>query len=116
VIKIETVTIGGKELVKTYSDSDYFIDCDGIKYADAYDVPNSNKVYTETNIRMYKGKTPEEIAFLKLPYPDRVSKLIRDRYSLDDELALSRQRETKQEEFEAYFAYCEECKERARGD
>jgi hypothetical protein len=36
--------------------------------------------------------------------------LIRKRYSMDDELAIQRQKETKPEEFQAYFDYVELCK------
>lgn len=43
-------------------------------------------------------------------YEEQVVALIRERYSADDELALLRQRDTKPEEFEQYFNYCEECK------
>lgn len=45
-----------------------------------------------------------------VPYEEQVVALIRERYSADDELALLRQRDTKPEEFEQYFNYCEECK------
>jgi len=36
--------------------------------------------------------------------------LIRNRYSMDDELAIQRQKETKPVEFQAYFDYVELCK------
>lgn len=56
----------------------------------------------------------EEEAFWALPYGERVERLIRERYTLSDELALSRQRETKAEEFAEYFQFCEECKARVK--
>lgn len=43
-------------------------------------------------------------------YEERVEQLIREKYSVNQELAIQRQRETKPEEFAEYFAYCEECK------
>ena len=43
-------------------------------------------------------------------YEQKVVFLIRDKYSLDDELAILRQRDIKPEEFAEYNAYCEECK------
>lgn len=43
-------------------------------------------------------------------YEERVEQLIRERYSVSDELAILRQRDTKPSEFEEYFAFCEECK------
>ena len=43
-------------------------------------------------------------------YEECVEELIREKYSVNQELAIQRQRETKPEEFAEYFAYCEECK------
>lgn len=39
-----------------------------------------------------------------------ISEKIRKVYSVNDELAILRQREEKPEEFEAYYAFVEECK------
>lgn len=47
-------------------------------------------------------------------YAQKVNKLVRERYSIADELAIQRQRETKPEEFQAYYDYVEWCKEEAR--
>lgn len=47
-------------------------------------------------------------------YEERVEELIREKYSLNQELAIQRQRDTKPSEFDEYFAYCEECKQRAK--
>lgn len=47
-------------------------------------------------------------------YEERVVQLIRERYDLDSELALLRQRDTKPKEFAEYNAYCEECKSKAK--
>ena len=47
-------------------------------------------------------------------YANLVSKLIRERYSVDDEMAILRQKETKPEEWETYNSYCEECKAKAK--
>lgn len=43
-------------------------------------------------------------------YGKQVNDLIRRRYSLSEELSLLRQRDSKQEEYQKYNAYCEECK------
>lgn len=43
-------------------------------------------------------------------YSEKVVSLIREKYSLDEELAIQRQRDTKPEEFQKYFEYCEACK------
>ena len=42
-------------------------------------------------------------------YEQRVQQSIRERYSVDDELAILRQRDTKPDEFAAYFEYAEQC-------
>lgn len=47
-------------------------------------------------------------------YEDKVDSLIRGRYSLSEELGILRQRDTKKAEYDAYFAYCEQCKAEAK--
>lgn len=47
-------------------------------------------------------------------YPGYVEKYIRERYSVSDELALQRQRDSKPDAFQEYFNFCEDCKIRAR--
>ena len=49
-------------------------------------------------------------------YEERVEQLIREKYSVNQELAIQRQRETKPEEFAEYFAYCEDCKSIAKNE
>ena len=62
----------------------------------------------------------EELPLTALPpyteaqYDAAVSDLIRARYSLDAELAILRQRDTKPSEFAAYNAFAEQCKAQAR--
>ncbi len=50
----------------------------------------------------------------QIDYGETVNGLIRRKYTLSEELAILRQRDTKSEEFEAYNAYAESCKEEAR--
>lgn len=50
----------------------------------------------------------------QMDYGEMVNGLIRRKYTLSEELAILRQRDTKAEEFEAYNAYAESCKEEAR--
>ena len=47
-------------------------------------------------------------------YEQRVVELIREKYTLDAELAIQRQRDEKVEDFQVYYEYCEECKRRAK--
>ncbi len=52
----------------------------------------------------------EEQPIPEMTYEQQVVAKIRERYSVDDELAILRQRDTKPDEFEAYNAYAEACK------
>lgn len=47
-------------------------------------------------------------------YPELVEELIRERYSITQEISLNRQRDVKVEEFNEYYNYCENCKARAK--
>ena len=47
-------------------------------------------------------------------YEETVIALIRLKYSLEEELAIQRQRDTKPEEFQEYVTYCEEWKAKAK--
>lgn len=49
-----------------------------------------------------------------VPYELLVEQYIREKYTVSDELAILRQRETKPEEFAAYNTFCEACKARAK--
>ena len=49
-----------------------------------------------------------------IPYKDRIIARIREVYSIDDEIAILRQRDTKPEEFEQYNAFVEQIKEEER--
>ena len=55
--------------------------------------------------------------FFKPPeigYDERVNNLIRERYSASQEFSILRQKEIKPQEYDEYFRYCEECKQRAK--
>lgn len=53
MIFVETVTIGGKQYQKTYSDS-FMLQRDGVEYMEAIDPPDSGRVYTETETPLKK--------------------------------------------------------------
>lgn len=63
--------------------------------------------------------TAEEVAQLEamqqpqISYDQLVSELIRAKYTVDQEIAINRQRDTKPEEFQEYFDFCENCKQKA---
>ena len=51
---------------------------------------------------------------LRVHYAALVNEKIRARYSISEELAILRQRDTKPDEFAAYNAFVEQCKAEAR--
>lgn len=61
-------------------------------------------------------KLSEKNGTLAKRYGDAVNNRIRERYSISEELAILRQRDTKPEEFEAYNAYVEQCKVAAKAE
>ena len=76
------------------------------------------KIFENGKIRKAKAS---EVKLFQIPdaydglsYAGVVSMLIREKYSLDDEIAINRQRDTKPQEFSEYFEFCEECKNKAR--
>ena len=60
----------------------------------------------------YLPKTKALIEKAKEPtYKDKIIQAIRTKYSVDDELAILRQRESKPEEFQEYFDFVESIKQ-----
>ena len=49
-------------------------------------------------------------------YGDRVNTLVRERYSLSEELSLLRRRDESPEAFAIYTAFVEDCKRRAKAE
>lgn len=47
-------------------------------------------------------------------YEDEVNKLVREKYSLSEELSLLRQKESKEDEYQVYYDYVESCKNQAK--
>lgn len=52
MIVTENYTINGRAFVKTYSDSGYMIERDGVRYAEANDPAEFGRTYTETDERI----------------------------------------------------------------
>lgn len=72
---------------------------------------------------IYRTLTEEEIAqseaaareaeaeyWANVDYDTAVEAEIAKRYTIGQELAIQRQKDEKPEEYQAYYAYCEECK------
>lgn len=82
-----------------------------------YEVIEHNTVgetsFDEDNKVINKYHTFDE---LKPIYEKKVVIAIRQKYSLDEELAILRQRDTKKDEFNEYFNYCETCKNNVKSE
>lgn len=81
------------------------------KWENYYDEDN-NLCDKNGNIIEYDTKNEKDI--YKPTYEEIVQQKIRARYSIDEELAIQRQRDTKPDEFQEYYNYCEQCKAEAR--
>ena len=49
MIKTETITINGRQLLRTWSDAGRMIERDGARYSEAVDPLSSGRTYTETD-------------------------------------------------------------------
>ena len=56
------------------------------------------------------------VSFDETAYKAAVERLIRERYTVADELGILRQRDTKPQEFAEYNAFAEACKAKARAE
>lgn len=89
---------------------------DGINLSDiAYsDFDNIEGKYifniSKFNLRIQSEKEKETI----FNYKTQIDELIREKYSINDEIAILRQRDTKTNEFNEYFEFVENIKQRVR--
>ena len=83
------------------------VEIDGVMQDVEYSVYNpSEKMILADGWQPYDNRAEE--------YEERVIALVRQRYTVNQELAILRQRDTKPEEFDEYNAYVEQCKATAR--
>lgn len=61
-----------------------------------------------------ENERAERDYWLNIHYGDAVDAEIRRHYSVSAEFAILRQRDEKPDEYDAYYAYCEECKKRVK--
>lgn len=103
---------GHYEIVREYpetggEDVEWVVDVPSIEAVEEHD--ETEEIY------VYIPYTESELKDIKIQnYPSRVSELIRQKYTIDDELAILRQRDEKPTEYQEYFAYCEKCKAKAK--
>ena len=76
-------------------------------------VPPKDEILLQAGYEIREVEIPEPIPYVPT-YEERVVELIRQQYSIDDELAILRQRDSKPEEFTEYYTYVEECKNQAK--
>lgn len=69
------------------------------------------------DIRVYIPYSEEELKRMQSErYEKTVEMNIREKYSLSQELAILRQRDSKPEDYAEYNAYCEQCKAQAKSE
>ena len=61
MIKTKNLTINGKPFIRTYSDSGFMVEREGVRYMEAIDPAEFNRQYTETDERI-EGYTEEATA------------------------------------------------------
>lgn len=71
-------------------------------------------VYKNGKYKLVPDVDVEPITYTAGDYGYLVSEKIRERYSIDEEFAIQRQRDVKIQEFEEYNSYCEACKVAAK--
>ena len=72
----------------------------------------------EINGKYYPSvvEVPDKPIIDNRTYEEKVVALIREKYTIDQELAIQRQKDEKPEEFAEYYAYCEQCKLKVKGE
>lgn len=60
MIKTETITIGGQEYTRTYSDDNRYVVRDGISYSEAIDPAYLGRTYTEGDVMPDEEISEEE--------------------------------------------------------
>lgn len=104
---------GHYEIVAEYPnggrDVEWVVDVPAVEPQEAWD--------EYEDIQVYVPYTEEELAKIKQEkYENRVVELIRQKYSLNQELAILRQRDVNYDEFEEYNTYAETCKAIAKAE
>ena len=62
MIKTETLTIDGRDFIRTYSDSGRYVVRDGVAYEEAIDPAEFGRAYTEGDVIQMEDPTDEDYA------------------------------------------------------
>ena len=54
IIRLDKKILDSSYLVRTYSNAGFYIERDGVQYAEAIDLPQFNYTYTETDLPLPK--------------------------------------------------------------
>lgn len=76
-------------------------------------VPPTDELLVEAGYEIREVEIPEPTPY-QPTYEERVVELIRQRYTIDDELRNIRMRDTDPDTFNEYYQYVEECKIQAK--
>ena len=98
---------GYYELIET----DYPVD--GKDYTATYEMNDNEQIvqiWVEVESQEPVNETPQ------LSYRELIIQKIAARYSIEDEIAILRQKDEKPEEFEAYYQFAEQCKAEAKAE
>ena len=76
-------------------------------------VPPTDELLVEAGYEIREVEIPEPTPYIPT-YEERVVELIRQRYTIDDELRNIRMRDTDPDTFNEYYQYVEECKIQAK--
>ena len=60
MIQTENIIINGRPLTRTYSDSGYYIQRDGVRYTEAIDPADSGRSYEEISVLIASGEATIE--------------------------------------------------------
>ena len=61
MVKSDIIDINGKQYRKTYSDSGFYIERDGMQFSEAVDFLGADFVYTETDIKIDEEPSEQSI-------------------------------------------------------
>lgn len=76
-------------------------------------VPPTDEIIIASGYEIRQVEISEHVSYIPT-YEERVVQLIREKYTIDDELGILRQKDSKPDEFVEYNEYCEKCKIQAK--
>lgn len=82
-------------------------------YSGSTYVPPTDEILVQAGYEIREVEIPEPTPY-QPTYEERVVELIRQRYTIDDELRNIRMRDTDPDSFNEYYQYVEECKIQAK--